>query len=87
MPPAEGEIKRTAAESKKVRDARGARRGGADGKHDAILVRHEPRLDVNRGDEGLHTLVQTGVCRRAVLTKIYNNKPPCKQPVHSRVSC
>lgn len=81
----EGEIKRTAAESKKLRDVRGARHGGIDGKHDAILVRQEPRLDVHQVDEGLHTLVQTGVCWCAVLTKIYNNKPPRKQHIHSQI--
>lgn len=63
---------------KKEAEARGAKRGSGDGTHDAILVRAEPRLHAMRVDEGLHTFVQTGICRCAVLTKIYNNSPPCE---------
>jgi hypothetical protein len=29
-------------------------------------------------DEGLYTLVQTGKCRRKVLTAVYRNADPCK---------
>ncbi|KAJ7762331.1 P-loop containing nucleoside triphosphate hydrolase protein [Mycena maculata] len=57
-------------------NARGVRRGGAGGKHDAIFVADTPPLDPEAMDEGLLVFVQTGKCRRAVLTLIYQNKPP-----------
>lgn len=34
-------------------------------------------LDESAIDEGLYTLVQTGKCRRGVLTKVFGNKPCC----------
>ncbi|KAJ7917805.1 hypothetical protein B0H13DRAFT_2322014 [Mycena leptocephala] len=51
-------------------------------KHDAIFVVDTPPLDPEAEDEGLLVFVQTGECRRAVLTRIYNHKPA--QPL---VSC
>jgi hypothetical protein len=59
-------------------NARGAKRGQRGGKHDAVFVREQPRIDPNALDEGLYVLVQTGKCRRLVLTEIYGNKPPCE---------
>ncbi|KAJ7599784.1 hypothetical protein C8J56DRAFT_1037395 [Mycena floridula] len=58
---------------KEYSEARGAARESYGGKKDAILTKYEPPLDVNAPDEGLHVLVQTGICRRRVLTKIYGN--------------
>ncbi|KAF8061542.1 P-loop containing nucleoside triphosphate hydrolase protein [Lyophyllum atratum] len=68
----------TAEETKAKRNyaiARGVKRGGADKKHDAVLVRDCPPIDPEAEDEGLVSLVQSGTCRRAILTKVYNNKP------------
>ena len=59
---------------KKAAEARGSKRGCGDGNHDAIFVKEQPRLDVLQADEGLLTFVQTGKCRRLVLTIIYGNK-------------
>ncbi|KAJ7905931.1 hypothetical protein B0H13DRAFT_1568397, partial [Mycena leptocephala] len=75
--------KRQKAKKRKAHaNARGVRRGAAGGKHDAIFVVDTPPLDHEAEDEGLLVFVQTGECRRAVLTRIYNNKPA--QPL---VSC
>ncbi|KAJ7848102.1 P-loop containing nucleoside triphosphate hydrolase protein [Mycena leptocephala] len=75
--------KRQKAKKRKAHaNARGVRRGAAGGKHDAIFVMDTPPLDPEAEDEGLLVFVQTGECRRAVLTQIYNNKPA--QPL---VSC
>jgi hypothetical protein len=59
---------------KKAAEARGSKRGCGDGKHDTIFVKEQPRLDVLQADKGLLTFVQTGKCRRLVLTIIYGNK-------------
>ncbi|KAJ7476583.1 P-loop containing nucleoside triphosphate hydrolase protein [Mycena latifolia] len=56
-------------------DSRGSS-GSAGGKHDGIFVRETPPLDPESPNEGLHVLVQTGLCGRLVLTDIYQNKPP-----------
>ena len=63
---------------KKAAEVRGSKRGCSDGKHDAIFVKEQPRLDVLQADKGLLTLVQTGKCHRLVLTIIYGNKTACK---------
>ncbi|KDR71310.1 hypothetical protein GALMADRAFT_1345788 [Galerina marginata CBS 339.88] len=56
--------------------ARGGQRGSNDPTHDAILVRDHPAIDDKAEDEGLYSLIQSGVCRRSVLTRIYGNNPP-----------
>ncbi|KAJ7211875.1 P-loop containing nucleoside triphosphate hydrolase protein [Mycena rebaudengoi] len=67
--------RRKAQERKTHAKSRGAKRGAAGGKHDAIFVHDTPRLDPEAPNEGLYVLVQAGTCRRAVLTEIYENKP------------
>jgi hypothetical protein len=68
--------KRQAQKRKSHAKARGVNRGSVGGKHDAIFVYDTPPLDPEAPNEGLHVLVQTGLCRRLVLTEIYKNKPP-----------
>lgn len=78
---AEKPKRKTKEEAKAQRNAaqaRGSKRGTRDGQSDAIFVKEQPVLDAEIDDEGLHVLVQTGVCRRKVLTEIYGNKPPSK---------
>ncbi|KAJ7576423.1 P-loop containing nucleoside triphosphate hydrolase protein [Mycena floridula] len=53
--------------------ARGVQRGSIGGKHDHIFVREQPMLDPEADDEGLLVFVQTGLCRRHVLSSIYQN--------------
>jgi superfamily II DNA/RNA helicase len=59
---------------------RGVLRGTFGGATDAFPVSSSPNsnvdvpLDSGSIDEGLHTLVQTRVCRRQVLTRIYGNQ-------------
>ncbi|KAF8950950.1 hypothetical protein BDZ97DRAFT_1891098 [Flammula alnicola] len=50
--------------------ARGGKRGSNDPGLDAILIRDCPAIDEEAEDEGLYSLVQSGVCRRSVLTQI-----------------
>jgi hypothetical protein len=50
-------------------------RGLTDGQHDAILVKDCSAIDEESADEGLYTFVQSGTCRRWILTCIYRNKP------------
>ncbi|KAJ7195049.1 P-loop containing nucleoside triphosphate hydrolase protein [Mycena pura] len=69
------EKKRKAAERKAYANSRGAKRGAIGGKHDFIFKQDTPILDPEAPNEGLYVLVQTGTCRRAVLTLIYGNKP------------
>lgn len=71
--------KRQAQKRKAHAKARGVNRGSVGGKHDAIFVRDTPPLDPEAANEGLHVLVQTGLCRRLVLTEIYQNEAPGKQ--------
>ncbi|KAH7907966.1 P-loop containing nucleoside triphosphate hydrolase protein [Hygrophoropsis aurantiaca] len=54
--------------------AYGQTKGSSEGLHDTIFVAEQPRLDPNADNEGLHVLVQTGICRRQVLTEIYKNQ-------------
>ncbi|KAJ7590265.1 P-loop containing nucleoside triphosphate hydrolase protein [Mycena floridula] len=67
-----GKTKKAKA-GKDYAEAHGASRGSYNGKQDAILTKIEPPLDMNSIDEGLYVLVQTGICRWKVLTKIYGN--------------
>jgi superfamily II DNA helicase RecQ len=53
--------------------------GGGD--CDQIIANDEVPLDRDSMDEGLYTLVQTGKCRRKVLTAVYKNANPCKFPL------
>lgn len=53
--------------------ARGSKRGGTDRQNDAIIVKDCPPIDQSSSDEGVYSLVQSGTCRRAILTEIYNN--------------
>lgn len=65
--------------TKKYAISRGLLRGAyGGGKCDEILRRDEVILDSKSMDEGLYTLVQTGKCRRKVLTTIFKNANPCK---------
>jgi hypothetical protein len=80
--------RKTKEEAKAQREAaqaRGLKRGTRDGKNDAIFVKEQPILDAEVDDEGLHVLVQTGLCRRKVLTEIYGNKTASKQFCYIRV--
>jgi hypothetical protein len=77
-PGATGTPKLLARVRKKAAEARGSKRGCGDGKHDAIFVKEQPRLDVLQADEGLLTFVQTGKFHQLVLTIIYGNKTACK---------
>ncbi|EGO01827.1 hypothetical protein SERLA73DRAFT_150908 [Serpula lacrymans var. lacrymans S7.3] len=56
--------------------SRGCLRGAYGGLHDAILVQDEPELDLNAKDEGLHVFLQTGMCCRQILMKVYGNDIP-----------
>jgi hypothetical protein len=55
--------------------ARGSLRGSTGGQHDAILVKDSSAIDQESANEGLYTFVQSGTCRRRILTHIYQNKP------------
>lgn len=63
---------------KAYENARGAKCGCLDGKSDTIFVHEQPRLDPEMRDEGLYVFLQTGACRRRVLTEIYGNQPARK---------
>jgi len=52
--------------------AQGVKRGGAD-KNNTVVIHDCPPIDAEAEDEGLLSLVQSGTCRRAVLTKVYAN--------------
>jgi superfamily II DNA/RNA helicase len=69
---------KTVKAGKAYASAHGVNRGSHHGKSDAILAKTEALLDPKAPDEGLYVLVQTGVCRRQVLTKIYKNTVACK---------
>ncbi|KAJ7573001.1 P-loop containing nucleoside triphosphate hydrolase protein, partial [Mycena floridula] len=69
-------VEKKAKAGKEFAEAHGSNRGSHDGKKDAILTRVEPPLDPEALDEGLYVLIQTGICRRKVLTKIYANQVP-----------
>jgi superfamily II DNA/RNA helicase len=61
---------------KEFAEARGSRRGDASGQHDTIILKEQPPIDEDAMDEGLFVLVQTGICRRKVLTEVFGNKTP-----------
>lgn len=78
-----GKIREAAAypraeEPKEHAAARGALRGGRDAANDKTGTRVRIPVDRTALDEGLHTLAQTGTCRREVLTHVYDNKTPGK---------
>ncbi|KAF9537319.1 hypothetical protein CPC08DRAFT_809291 [Agrocybe pediades] len=54
----------------------GVQRGTHNGMADEHPSKAGVPLDSELPDEGLYTLVQTGKCRREVLTEIYDNKQP-----------
>jgi superfamily II DNA helicase RecQ len=54
----------------------GVQRGSFDGLSDENLLKEDVVLDLNSLDEGLYSLVQTGLCRRKVLAAIYGNDTP-----------
>ncbi|KAJ7859516.1 hypothetical protein B0H14DRAFT_3446642 [Mycena olivaceomarginata] len=78
----EAEKRKKAQERKAYAKSRGVDRGAAGGKHDAVLVADTPVLDPEASNEGLYVFVQTGTCRRAILTTIYGN-----QPANPTVAC
>ncbi|KAJ7319128.1 P-loop containing nucleoside triphosphate hydrolase protein, partial [Mycena albidolilacea] len=71
----EAEKRKKAQERKAYAKSRGINRGAAGGKHNVIPVADTPPLDPEAANEGLYVLVQSGTCRRAILTTIYRNKP------------
>lgn len=54
----------------------GQKRGMCGGAHDAVTVRDEPQLTESVPAEGLLVLIQTTVCQRAVLSKVFGNELP-----------
>ena len=56
----------------------GVLRGGHNGQSDEIQLKMGVTLDRASLDEGLYSLVQTGKCRREVLTAVYHNEKPRK---------
>ncbi|KAF6743084.1 ATP-dependent DNA helicase RecQ [Ephemerocybe angulata] len=61
---------------KEYAEARGVLRGGYHAVNDSTGDGTHVALDALSIDEGLYSLVQTGTCRRAVLTVVFKNKPP-----------
>ncbi|KAI0041358.1 P-loop containing nucleoside triphosphate hydrolase protein, partial [Auriscalpium vulgare] len=51
----------------------GQLRGSMDAQHDAVEVRDEPRLVDDAPGEGLYAFIQTTVCRRDILVKVFEN--------------
>lgn len=54
----------------------GVKRGSFGGEHDTVSERWDVPLDVEAPDEGLHSLAQTGTCRRQVLRMVFQNEKP-----------
>ena len=52
----------------------GVRRGGSSGEFDGDILESNVPLDSDSADEGQYSLVQSGTCRRGILTSIYRNK-------------
>ncbi|KAJ7764573.1 P-loop containing nucleoside triphosphate hydrolase protein [Mycena maculata] len=75
----DAEKRRKAKKRKAYAKSRGVNRGAAGGKQDEILVRDTPRLDPEAANKGLYVSVQAGTCRRAILTRIFGNKPASKR--------
>ncbi|KAE9401327.1 P-loop containing nucleoside triphosphate hydrolase protein [Gymnopus androsaceus JB14] len=69
--------KKTSAKDKRqYAEIHGVNRGSYGGKKDHVYLKSEPPIDETASNEGLFVLVQTGICRRQVLTKIFKNKEP-----------
>ncbi|KAE9387374.1 P-loop containing nucleoside triphosphate hydrolase protein [Gymnopus androsaceus JB14] len=69
--------KKTSAKDKRqYAEIHGVNRGSYRGKKDHVYLKSEPPIDETALNEGLFVLVQTGICRRQVLTKIFKNKEP-----------
>ena len=56
----------------------GQKRGARGGAHDTVTIRDEPALSDDAPAEGLFVLIQTTVCHRKVLEKIFANAPSRK---------
>ena len=56
----------------------GVGRGSYGGVHDELVLKESVPLHRDLPDEGLYSLVQTGTCRRLVLTEVFGNGIPCK---------
>jgi superfamily II DNA helicase RecQ len=56
----------------------GQKRGTRSGINDAITVRDEPSLSDDAPAEGLFVFIQTTICRRRVLEKVFANEPSSK---------
>jgi superfamily II DNA/RNA helicase len=60
-------------------DAAGVNRGTYGGQSDTIFARVEPSAGFKGKDEGLYVLVQTSLCRRKVLHKVYDNRTTTRE--------
>jgi hypothetical protein len=60
----------------------GQKRGTRTGTHDTVTVQDEPPLSDEAPAEGLFVFIQTTVCRRRVLEKIFKNAPSGMSPLH-----
>jgi hypothetical protein len=58
----------------------GQKRGARTGVHDAVTIRDEPPLSDEAPAEGLFVFIQTTVCRRKVLEKVFENAPSSMSP-------
>ncbi|KAF5342587.1 hypothetical protein D9611_001979 [Ephemerocybe angulata] len=61
---------------KEYAELRGALRGGHDKANDSTGNGEDIPLDLLAIDEGLYSFVQTGGCRRGVLTQVFRNEVP-----------
>ena len=59
----------------------GVLHGSFDGLSNEIQLEEHVLLDMKSLDEGLYTLIQTGLCQQRVLTLIYGNDTPCESIV------
>ena len=64
----------------------GVLHGSFDGLSDENILEEDVPLDRKSLDEGLYTLVQTGLCRRKVLTLIYGNDTPRKSTNNGNIA-
>jgi len=65
----------------------GQKRGTRSGAHDTVTIRDEPPLSDEAPAEGLFVFIQTTVCRRKVLEKIFENSPSSKSLCVSLIQC
>jgi hypothetical protein len=56
----------------------GQKRGTHSGTHDIIAPIDEPTTIDDAPGEGLYSYIQTTICRRAILTRIFHNTTPSK---------